>query len=269
MANFAAVEFNQFEDAANQISQFVEETKRFWDEEDFQNTELWRSYKEEFENYTEDDFNQINNQQIREFRDFLRQRGVWVEKGRTFIATALYNVLQERECTAWSREEILKCACEEHFTFSKIKWMLDEKKERAAQATALKFRKFFPSTRSKFFKSPAFVSALLAASLATFRSISSEIFISLVQLSTFQQTEQSTSFSPEKTGQNQPAFQRQQSVQQTQSSSAASRSAFFTTLTFFQAAAFFLNLIPLQAAILHDESFYMTSGCIFYRKGMG
>ena len=87
-------------------------------------------------------------------------------------------------------------------------------------------RKFFLSTRleipkprltsSKILKSFAFVSVFLTAFLATSWSISSEIFLPLVQSSASQQTEQPTLSPSEKTGQNQPAPQQQSSVQQFQ-----------------------------------------------------
>ena len=71
------------------------------DEYEFFDMDLWDSFRENnFETYTVNDFKLVNNQQIRELRDFLRQRGVWVEKNtKTPIATALYNVLQKGEQT--------------------------------------------------------------------------------------------------------------------------------------------------------------------------
>ena len=284
------------------LTAFIEKTKKLWNEKDFQNIELWRSYREEFENYTKNDFNRINNQKIRELRDFLKQRGVWVEKEKTLITMTLYNVLQEGECTAWSKKKILKCDCEEHFTSPKIKWMLNEKKERAAQIAALKFRKFSSSARSeipklrltpskiskpsaaasaplsarsevsasqtallKIPKPPAPASAPLAAPLATPRPISSEISLSSMQSSALQQTKQPTSSPPEKTGQNQPAPHQQSPMQQTSSQSTA---ASFKTPTSPQKAKPPIIFTPLQAAKLHDESFYIASGCISYKKRM-
>ena len=284
MANPAAVSISQ-------ILQFIEKTKRLWDEKNLQDIELWRSYREEFENYTKNDFNRINKIQFRGLRRFFKIRNVWISQdGRISIAKTLANILNEGKCTVWSKNEILKCDCEEHFTSPKIRWMLNGKKERAAQTTALKFRKFSSSARSEvlafqtallkiskssvvssallstpvsapaeILKPPAPASAPLAAPLATLRSISSEIPISLMQLSTPQQTKQPTSSPPEKTGQNQPAPQQQPPVQQFQSSQPP---------TFLQAAASLINPTPPPTATSFG-AFSFTSKCISYRKGMG
>ena len=48
---------------------------------------------EDYEKATEDDYKRISNRKLRELRDFLRQRGVWVQKERISITKASVNTL--------------------------------------------------------------------------------------------------------------------------------------------------------------------------------
>ena len=68
--------------------------------------DLWESCTETFEDYTENDFKLITNANIRELRDFLKQRGVWVEKStRTPIAKTLCNTLLRDDFIKWPEDE--------------------------------------------------------------------------------------------------------------------------------------------------------------------
>ena len=102
-ATFKDFEFESFNaiKAANQISEFIDETKRFWEEEDFADTELWRSFREELGNYTKNAFNRVSKIKLRELRRFFRKRGVWISQDeRISIARTLADILNEGERTA-------------------------------------------------------------------------------------------------------------------------------------------------------------------------
>ena len=86
------------EDIANAIT--------IWKTYDWKDTDLWESFQDDFKGYTEDDFRLVNNNDIRRLRNFLRGRGVWIEKSRTTIAKSLFNALQEEEPTQWSDADI-------------------------------------------------------------------------------------------------------------------------------------------------------------------
>ena len=88
------------------ISSYIAITIKVLEGWDFAFYDLWESCTEAFEGYTEDDFKLATNASIRELRDFLRGRGVWVEKGtRTPIAKALCNTLLRDDFIKWPENE--------------------------------------------------------------------------------------------------------------------------------------------------------------------
>lgn len=56
------------EDIANAIM--------IWEKYDWKDTDLWESFQDDFEGYTEDDFRLININDIRRLRNFLIKQGV-------------------------------------------------------------------------------------------------------------------------------------------------------------------------------------------------
>ncbi|SLM36407.1 hypothetical protein LPUS_00586 [Lasallia pustulata] len=92
---------------------------------DFKDTNLWESFKEDFEDFTEQTFKDASNHEIRRLRTILRKRGVWVQKrARTSIALSLYNTLKEEERTEWTEFEIKSCHTKEAFTSNHIFYLL-------------------------------------------------------------------------------------------------------------------------------------------------
>lgn len=93
-------------DRGSNIKAVIIEALQAWEEYDFNDTNLWESFREDFgfQIFSEKDFKFATNASIRELRAVLRKRGVWVEKGRIPIAKALCNVLREKERTAWTKE---------------------------------------------------------------------------------------------------------------------------------------------------------------------
>ena len=77
-----------------------------WETYDWKDTDLWESFQDDFKGYTEDDFRLVNNNNTRRLRNFLRRRGVWIEKSRTTIARFLFHALQEEEPTQWTDADI-------------------------------------------------------------------------------------------------------------------------------------------------------------------
>ena len=101
---------------ARGIEAFINERLSLWKEGDFQDGNLWDAFVEEFDGYTKEDFKSIDTAVIRRLRDYLRKRGVWIQKNiRIGIAETLYNTLQEEEPKLWTDEEILRCHEKEKF----------------------------------------------------------------------------------------------------------------------------------------------------------
>ena len=69
--------------------------------------ELWESFQEDFEDWTEDLFALAEKRIRTPLRDFLRDNGVCVG-GTKYIPKQLYNVVQEDEYQEWPAEEVTK-----------------------------------------------------------------------------------------------------------------------------------------------------------------
>lgn len=91
-------------------SLFILEKMDEWDKFDFRDDYLYCEFYEIFKEFTADQFRQASSSIRRQFQNFLRIRGVWVQKGpRISPADALANTLQEVEPTRWKEEEIRNC----------------------------------------------------------------------------------------------------------------------------------------------------------------
>lgn len=95
-------------------TEIISKALKAWKDYHFKELDFLEAFKEDFEGWTEDDFKPANNHQIRQIRNSLRRRGVWVERSRLTIAKSLFIVLQEEELTLWTEEESLRCK-EERF----------------------------------------------------------------------------------------------------------------------------------------------------------
>ena len=90
-------------DDISRISRHIVLTIEVWEETKLAFYQLWSSYEEEFEDYTERDFKFVSNRQKRKFRDFFKQRDVWVKKKSNItIAKTLFNALHKKNHFKWS-----------------------------------------------------------------------------------------------------------------------------------------------------------------------
>lgn len=87
------------ESQARDYTTIISKALEAWKKYDFKDLDLWDSYKEDFKDWTEDDFNLAGHHETRKVRTFLRKRGVWVEKSRKTIAKSLFSTLQEEDPT--------------------------------------------------------------------------------------------------------------------------------------------------------------------------
>ena len=79
-----------------------------WGEMGYRDEDLWEIYKEDFEGWETDTFLQANTDVVRQFRDHLREWGVYVPKEGSQIASVLANVLQETTPAEWTVSEFKK-----------------------------------------------------------------------------------------------------------------------------------------------------------------
>ena len=103
---------------AAEILTLIEKKMKDWNNYEFKNDNLWKVYFDYFEGYTEDDFNLVDKDKFREFRSYLRKRGVWVQIGpRISCSTALANTLKENKSGDWTEDELKRCHRQEGFIF--------------------------------------------------------------------------------------------------------------------------------------------------------
>ena len=88
------------------VAEEIAEAVTTWEKYDWKDSDLWESFQDDFEGYTEEDFRLVNSNDIRKLRNFIRRRGVWIEKSRLTIAKSLFNALQEEEPTQWTNADI-------------------------------------------------------------------------------------------------------------------------------------------------------------------
>ena len=81
------------------MAEEIGEAVKTWEKYNWKNSDLWESFQDNFEGYTEEDFKLVNNNDIRKLCNFLRRQGVWIENSRLTIAKSLFNALQEKEPT--------------------------------------------------------------------------------------------------------------------------------------------------------------------------
>ena len=93
-------------DVTDNVTSFIKKSLKTWVRFDVRDTELWDTFRYDFKGYKEDDFKQTSVQCQRKLREFLRKRGVWVEKSKLTIARSLYNTLHEDVNPLWSEGEV-------------------------------------------------------------------------------------------------------------------------------------------------------------------
>lgn len=73
----------------------------------FRDDNIWKFFKEDFENWIKRIFELADRKAIRILRDFLRTNEVWVDKKQVYsISKALHEVLHEEDEHIWSKEEV-------------------------------------------------------------------------------------------------------------------------------------------------------------------
>jgi hypothetical protein len=70
---------NQPEDQSDWFEQAISETLEEWEYYDYRDDYLWKIFREDYEDTTEEFFQVVSNDKLEELRDALRRRGVWLQ----------------------------------------------------------------------------------------------------------------------------------------------------------------------------------------------
>lgn len=94
---------------------------------------LWEAFTDDFRTFTADTFKTCNQGVVRNLREFLRQRGVWVQKKRGYaMYDALFATIQEDEPEPWTTFEVEQCIQKgEEFNSNRIKLLRTQPTSRA------------------------------------------------------------------------------------------------------------------------------------------
>ena len=115
--------FSAPENDIETIDDFIKFKLEEYEEVGLMNDDLWETFKEDFDSFTETIFKSANQQFIRKLRTHLRKYGVWIKKERqTTVAQALAQTLLEEDMTPWTDTEIRECG--EVFVSDRINYIL-------------------------------------------------------------------------------------------------------------------------------------------------
>lgn len=93
-----------------QIDYFVIKQMKNYQKWNLQNKTSWKTFREDFKNYNIDDWKKIFVDLIRQFRNYLRKRNIWIKKKfEYFVITTMTKILNEIISTSWTENEIKKC----------------------------------------------------------------------------------------------------------------------------------------------------------------
>lgn len=74
----------------------IEEALKAWEKYDFKDMSLWKTFQEDFEGFTEENFRGGSNYNIQKLWDYLQRFGIWIQKQQKYTITkSLYEVLLE------------------------------------------------------------------------------------------------------------------------------------------------------------------------------
>ncbi len=79
-----------------------------WKLYNLQDTNLWVTFRDDFEEWTEQDFKTASIDALRGLRNFLRKHGVWISRQkRKTIAKSLHEMLENETETSWTKKKIM------------------------------------------------------------------------------------------------------------------------------------------------------------------
>jgi hypothetical protein len=91
-----------------------------WKSLNLQDTNLWVTFRDDFEEWTEQNFKITTNDVLRSLRNFLRKQSVWISRQkRKTIARSLQEMLEKETETPWTEKKIMN-SLNEKFESSKI-----------------------------------------------------------------------------------------------------------------------------------------------------
>ncbi|KAI1006918.1 hypothetical protein K3495_g1308 [Podosphaera aphanis] len=139
--------------ATQKMSKLIEEKIGEYNRYKFKDDNLWEAFRDDFYNFTAEDFKQATLPVQRALRTHLRTYGVWVKWDRkTTIAKSLYDVITETEPTQWTIEEV--SSSNETFCSNKVVAIANLQTNPQETAPKLKQAQAYISTRS-FEKRPS------------------------------------------------------------------------------------------------------------------
>ena len=101
---------------AEQLESLVQEAITEIEKDKFMDEQLWWSFKDHFEDFTEAHFSAVKRTTLSNLRQSLRMRGVWVETDyrKAKLPKALINLLEEEEMQQWTKKELQGLATSGH-----------------------------------------------------------------------------------------------------------------------------------------------------------
>ncbi len=108
---------------------FINVMIKKWLQANFKITSLWEQFRDNFEDWTKNDFKsetEMFNKSLRKLKIVLRRRNVWVLKDkRSSLQNFCIKTLQEKKSIEWTEEKIRRFMMSKQFIFNIIKNLIE------------------------------------------------------------------------------------------------------------------------------------------------
>ena len=103
------------------ISRYIKKKIKNWNEYDFKNDNFWKIFHNNFENYTEENFDVVNKNDLQRFRSYFKKWNVWMKiKSNIFIIKSLTNILKKTKSIEWTKKKIRNCWKQKKFISNEV-----------------------------------------------------------------------------------------------------------------------------------------------------
>ncbi len=111
---------SQKKNYSEHVNEYITLLIKKWKSLNLQDTNLWITFRDDFEKWTKQNFKTATNDVLRSLRNFLRKQNVWISRQeRKTIARSLQEVIEKETKTSWTEKKIMN-SLNEKFESSKI-----------------------------------------------------------------------------------------------------------------------------------------------------
>ena len=81
-----------------------------WNAYNFKNDNFWKIFFDNFENYTVENFEIVNKNNLRLLRSYFKKRNIWMQiDSKISVNKTLTNILEKTKSTEWTKKKVRSC----------------------------------------------------------------------------------------------------------------------------------------------------------------